>query len=305
MRRITISTAVLGLILSSSLMFMSGCGRNEPSDIDQSSTDQSEADQTSSDEGGQSIANEDGEDAAAASDEADSLVDDASTRSEKSDSEELISEEPISEESDSDAGEGDPLTVLQADFGPAGTASGDLLWLYGQILDVRGNPLPGAKIEIWQTDSNGIYEHPDDPDYSERDQAFEGFGVAIADGKGWYALRTILPGVYGSGGVSRPRHIHFKIKQADTTLLTSQFYFSEDIAEVEEEAMFQAIGDEGDRLLTQLVQREPNGALEAKGMIVVDTGIGDGPLPLTPSQSEGPFYPVVSLDGVDADLTKP
>ena len=297
MRGITISRAVLGLILSSSLMLMSGCSQNEPADIDQGSTDQAEADLAASDEGSHRSANE-----------ADLDSKDDSTVSEESGSEEpmaedSISEAPISEDPGSDAGESDPLTVLRADFGPAGPASGDLLWLYGQILDIRGNPIPGAKIEIWQTDSKGIYEHPDDTDYSERDQTFEGFGVAMTDGKGWYALRTIVPGAYGSGGASRPRHIHFKVKQEGTTLLTSQFYFSEDIAEVEEEAMFQAIGDEGDRLLTQLVQRKPDSALEAKGMIVVDTGIGDGPLPLTPSQAEGPFYPVVSLDAVDADLT--
>jgi len=35
----------------------------------------------------------------------------------------------------------------------------------------------------------------------------------------------------------RPRHIHFKVKQNESTLLTSQLYFSDDIVEVEGEGM--------------------------------------------------------------------
>ena len=109
-------------------------------------------------------------------------------------------------------------------------------------------------------------------------------------------FRTIIPTEYEP----RPRHIHFKVKQNGNTLLTRQFYFSEDIADVEGEGMFQAIGEAGDLLLLQLVNGES--AVLANGQIVVDTGIGSGELPLTPTQAEGPFYPVVPVAEYDNDL---
>ena len=105
-----------------------------------------------------------------------------------------------------------------------------------------------------------------------------------------------MPGEYEP----RPRHIHFKIKQNGQTLLTSQLYFSDDIADVEDEGMFVAVGDQGDLLLLQLVQGEST--LLAEARIVIDTGIGSGEFPLTPSQAEGPFYPVVPLADYDNDL---
>ena len=121
--------------------------------------------------------------------------------------------------------------------------------------------------------------------------------MTTADSEGWYAFRTIVPGRYEP----RPRHIHFKVKQAGSTLLTSQFYFSDDVEEVQGEGMFRAVGDSGDLLLLQLVQAENNSIL-ANGRIVIDNGNGSGDLPVTPSQAEGPYYPVVSLLDFDNDL---
>jgi len=175
--------------------------------------------------------------------------------------------------------------------------NGEPLILYGQVLDVNGNPIPNTIIEIWQTDAEGIYNHPDDPETDDRDTTFQFFGAIAANEEGWYAFRTILPGEYEP----RPRHIHFKVRQNGETLLTSQFYFSDDIAVLEEEGIFQAAGESGDLLLLQLVQG--NNSLLANGRIVVDIGIGSGELPLTPSQAEGPYYPVLSISKFDNDLT--
>ena len=175
--------------------------------------------------------------------------------------------------------------------------NGEPLILYGQVLDVNGNPIPNTIIEIWQTDAEGIYNHPDDPEIDDRDMTFQFFGATAANEEGWYAFRTILPGEYEP----RPRHIHFKVKQNGETLLTSQFYFSEDIAALEAEGIFQAAGESGDLLLLQLVQGD--NSLLANGRIVVDIGIGSGELPLTPSQAEGPYYPRFTISEFDNDLT--
>lgn len=190
-----------------------------------------------------------------------------------------------------------PAEQLIQSFSEPSQTNGELLILYGQVLDTAGNPIQNAVIEIWQTDNSGVYDHPDDPGTGTRDITFQFFGMASADSDGWYAFRTIVPGRYEP----RPRHIHFKVKQNGSTLLTSQFYFSDDIEEVQGEGMFRAVGDSGDLLLLQLVQNE-GGSILANGRIVIDTGSGSGDLPITPSQAQGPYYPVVSLAGFDNDL---
>lgn len=191
-----------------------------------------------------------------------------------------------------------PEQELLGGFGDAPEIDGEVLYLLGQVMDVQGEPVPGAVVEIWQTDADGVYDHPGDPGTESRDRTFQFFGSSVADADGWYAFRTLMPGRYEP----RPRHIHFKVKQDGATLLTSQFYFSDDIAIVQGEGMFQAVGESGDALLLQLVQGE-DGVL-AVGPIVVDTGLGSGELPLTPSQAEGPYYPVVSPSDFDNDLLR-
>ncbi len=191
-----------------------------------------------------------------------------------------------------------PEQELLGGFGDVPEIDGEVLYLLGQVMDVQGEPVPGAVVEIWQTDADGVYDHPGDPGTESRDQTFQFFGSSVADADGWYAFRTLMPGRYEP----RPRHIHFKVKQDGATLLTSQFYFSDDIAIVEGEGMFQAVGESGDALLLQLVQGE-DGVL-AVGPIVVDRGLGSGELLLTPSQAEGPYYPVVSPSDFDNDLLR-
>ncbi len=186
---------------------------------------------------------------------------------------------------------------LIASFTQPPQTNGDVLILYGQVLDVNSVPVPNTVVEIWQTDINGAYDHPGDRKTDGRDTTFQFYGSAAVTEGGWYAFRTVLPGEYNP----RPRHIHFKVKQNNATLLTSQFYFSEDIAKVQGEGMFRAVGESSNLLLLQLVQGDE--ALLANGQIVVRTGIGFGSLPLTPSQAEGPFYPVVNLADYDNDLT--
>lgn len=181
-------------------------------------------------------------------------------------------------------------------FNAPSQTNGEVLILFGQVLDVNGDPVPNAAVEIWQTDSTGVYDHPGDPGTNGRDTTFQFYGTAVSDSDGNYTFRTIIPGRYEP----RPRHIHFKVKQGGETLLTSQFYFSDDIAEVSDEGIFQTAGDSGDLLLLQLVQGDE--AVMANGRIVVDTGIGSGNLPLTPSQTEGPYYPIVDVSGFDNDL---
>jgi protocatechuate 3,4-dioxygenase beta subunit len=110
--------------------------------------------------------------------------------------------------------------------GATGDPAGEVLSLSGVVYDANGRPVDGALVEIWQTDSNGIYLHPGDPDTADRDPNFQFYGESLTGSDGVYSFRTILPGRYEP----RPRHIHVKIKLGGQELLTTQFYFPGDVS---------------------------------------------------------------------------
>lgn len=109
--------------------------------------------------------------------------------------------------------------------GAAGEPAGQVLHLAGVVYDAVGNPVEGALVEIWQTDSSGAYMHPADPATDQRDPNFQFYGESVTGADGVYSFRTILPGLYGS----RPRHIHFKVLADGEVVLTSQFYFAGEV----------------------------------------------------------------------------
>ena len=176
------------------------------------------------------------------------------------------------------------------------TAKNNIVYLFGQLKNESGKNLSGTTIEIWQTDSEGIYDHPDDPSTNQRDKTFQFYGSEKTDQDGWYAFRTTIPGKYHP----RPQHIHFKVKLGNKTLLTSQFYFGEDLESLKNERIFQSAGNDSSSLLLQLARY--NGRIVAEGNIVVDGGSGSKKLTKTPRQPEGPYYPMKDLTAYDNDL---
>ena len=109
--------------------------------------------------------------------------------------------------------------------GAAGLPGGDVLEFGGKVYDSTGLPVEGIVIEIWQTDSAGVYLHPNDPSTAQRDPNFQFYGEAVTAADGSYSFRTILPGLYEP----RPRHIHVKVRLDGEELLTTQFYFAGEI----------------------------------------------------------------------------
>jgi protocatechuate 3,4-dioxygenase beta subunit len=193
---------------------------------------------------------------------------------------------------DKEPGQTEEQAVLSS-FSQPVTAGGELLALYGHVLDASGAPLSGYAVEIWQVDANGIYDHPGQANTANRDPGFQSYGTTLTDEDGLYAFRTIVPARYEP----RPRHIHFKVKKDGAEVLTSQFYFSGDV----DPAQF---GPGGEMLVLGLVDAQDaagNAVKLAFKDIVVDTGSG-GSLTLTPSQAEGPFYPVIDVAAFDNDL---
>ena len=103
--------------------------------------------------------------------------------------------------------------------GEVESAGGEIVRLGGRVLDADGNPVAGARVEIWQCDVTGRYLHHGDTG-NLRDRAFQGFGHDVTAADGVYRFRTIKPVPYGS----RTPHIHVKVWVGGRERLTTQFY---------------------------------------------------------------------------------
>ena len=164
----------------------------------------------------------------------------------------------------------------------------DFLRLNGTLLDDSGNGISGAKLQIWQTDLKGVYDHPRSIgfDRDTLDSSFQYFGTATSEGDdGNFSFLTIRPGLYPARPIS---HIHFKIFLSGELKLTTQMYFA----------------DENPRSPSSLVMNldpHPDGGFETDVKIVLNMG-GGGSHPLTPSQPAGPYYPVVDFFDVGSNL---
>lgn len=123
-------------------------------------------------------------------------------------------------------------------------AVGEITHLTGRVLDVNGNPVKNATVEIWQVDSNGIYIHTEAPRRTRRDANFQGFGRFETGSTGAYRFRTIKPVPYGG---ARTAHIHFAIDKNGHRLLTTQLYVK-DNPDNERDFIFRSSRSARDRL---------------------------------------------------------
>jgi protocatechuate 3,4-dioxygenase beta subunit len=101
-------------------------------------------------------------------------------------------------------------------------AGGEIVRLRGRVLDRQGNPVAGARVEIWQCDVNGRYLHRGDTRGAARDRGFQGFGAFLTGADGEYRFRTIRPVPYPG----RTPHIHVKVLAGGRERLTTQFYLA-------------------------------------------------------------------------------
>jgi len=112
--------------------------------------------------------------------------------------------------------------------GHSGHAQGQVLNVMGRVLNLSGEPVVNAKIELWQANSNGRYAHPSDTNPAPLDPNFDGCAVLTSDSEGRYRFKTIKPGAYPAGpNLVRPSHIHFQVTGRQDRLVT-QLYFEGD-----------------------------------------------------------------------------
>jgi protocatechuate 3,4-dioxygenase beta subunit len=112
--------------------------------------------------------------------------------------------------------------------GRPGRAEGQVLTVMGRVLNLNGEPVRNAKVEIWQANAHGRYTHPSDTNPAPLDPNFEGAAILTADDDGRYQFKTIKPAAYPVGPHRmRPAHIHFQVSGRQDRLVT-QMYFEGD-----------------------------------------------------------------------------
>ncbi len=131
--------------------------------------------------------------------------------------------------------EGAPRYELGADI--ANGARGIPCLVRGTVRGIAGEAVPGAHIDVWQSDEDGLY----DVQYAQIDHA-QARGILNADEEGRYHFRSILAVPYSiphDGPVGdllkaasrhpwRPAHLHFMIKAEGYETLITHVFRSDD-----------------------------------------------------------------------------
>ena len=102
-------------------------------------------------------------------------------------------------------------------------AVGEITHLSGRILNLSGEPVRNAMVEIWQSDNTGAYIHTEGR-REQMDKNFQGFGRFLTGSTGEYYFRCIKPSKY----VGRAPHIHYAILHDGKRMLTTQLYVKGD-----------------------------------------------------------------------------
>lgn len=116
-------------------------------------------------------------------------------------------------------------------------ARGERIWLTFRVLDGEGVAVPDAMIELWQADSEGNYDRPDDKADDKADDnadgaAFRGFGRLATAKDGSCTFETIRPGcVPGPDNTRQAPHINVSILgRGLLKRLSTRLYFAEEPA---------------------------------------------------------------------------
>ena len=150
--------------------------------------------------------------------------------------------------------------------GRPGRAEGQVLNVMGRVLNLKGEPVRNAKVEIWQANANGRYTHPSDTNPAPLDPNFEGSAVLTTDQEGRYRFKTIKPAGYPAGpNRMRPAHIHFQVSGRQDRLVT-QMYFEGDPYNDTDRFLLTAL-EQKDMLIVKLLPATSEMEPEAKSVV--------------------------------------
>ena len=134
---------------------------------------------------------------------------------------------PIIRPADHDA----DLTRLK---GRKETAIGQPINVIGRVVDLRGNPIRNAQVELWQCNAAGRYDHPGDrANPAALDPNFQGFARLATDRDGQFRLRSVKPKDYDTPIGRRTPHIHFSIDGRAERLVTQMYFPGEPLNDID------------------------------------------------------------------------
>jgi len=126
------------------------------------------------------------------------------------------------------------------------------------LYDAEGVCVPDGLIEIWQANSHGRYDHPEDRRNLPLDPGFEGFGRASTDPSGFARFGTVKPGrvPWPAGGL-QAAHINISVfARGVLNRLATRLYFYGDPALAEDPVLGLV---EPERRATLIARRDESG----------------------------------------------
>jgi hydroxyquinol 1,2-dioxygenase len=146
---------------------------------------------------------------------------------------------------------GAPELPMWADIAPAGSSRGDPAatpaYVEGRVLDLDGRPIPGATLDVWQTDGDGLYDVQRGgastvPSLAPTGASTYGRGRFTTDAGGRYGFRTTRPVSYSiptDGPVGqflratgrspdRPAHVHMIVTAPGFAPVTTHLFVAGD-----------------------------------------------------------------------------
>ena len=158
--------------------------------------------------------------------------------------------------------------------GRTGRAAGQIIEVTGRVINRRGEPVAGARLEIWQANAHGRYTHPSDRNPAPIDPNFEGYAVLTTDSDGNYRFRSIKPGAYPEdSGALRAPHIHFDVLGRSNRLVTQMYFAGEPLNDTDR--IIQTAGANRGRLIVPFERQASPAAqdgLVGSWEIVLDEG---------------------------------
>ena len=114
--------------------------------------------------------------------------------------------------------------------------SGERVLLTVRVLDGNGEAVPDAMIEIWQANSVGKYNHPDDGQAKAVEPGFLGFGRLGTAENGMCEFETVKPGrVPGTSKIAQAPHLNVAVfGRGMLKQLYTRIYFAGDAANLED-----------------------------------------------------------------------
>jgi hydroxyquinol 1,2-dioxygenase len=143
----------------------------------------------------------------------------------------------------------------------AGAAPGEPCWIEGSVRDTDGNPVPNARIEVWEADEEGFY------DVQYDDQRVSGRAHLYSDEEGRYRFWGLTPTPYPiphDGPVGkmleavgrspmRASHLHFMVsKPGLRTLVTHIFVRGDELLK------YDTVFGVKESLIKDFIQQDPS-----------------------------------------------